>query len=348
MRTLLVLFTVLMLGTPFVAQAQSEDPAKASAEEAAEREALREEFEAARREVADAARKMARIRRELADMDVEALRSGQLKDLDEHLQVLEGEMVDVGTLMHKEVTRRLRMNRPRLGVLLGGENDANEIVGVTPGSGAEKAGIESGDRLVAINGQEVDASDPESLRAPVEDVEPGDTVPVEIERDGERMTLDVTVTSPARDFRVITHDIKGPPLAADAPDAPRMDREIIVLRGDGDLMPAPPLPPRLAGLGRRSDMISNHAGLEPYFGTAEGVVVLRIDADNPLKLEDGDVVLSIDGESVSRPVDIGRALLGQDGETVTLEVMRGGERLTIEAELLEPKAVSALMQTLLP
>ncbi|QKK01169.1 MAG: PDZ domain-containing protein [Pseudomonadota bacterium] len=85
-------------------------------------------------------------------------------------------------------------------------------------------------------------------------------------------------------------------------------------------------------------MISNHAGLERYFGTADGVVVLRIDSGNELGLEDGDVVLSIDGEAVSRPVDIALALLGRSGETASLEVMRDGERITIEAELTEPQA----------
>jgi S1-C subfamily serine protease len=95
-------------------------------------------------------------------------------------------------------------------------------------------------------------------------------------------------------------------------------------------------------------MISNHAGLAGYFGTAEGVVVLRIDPENPLRLQDGDVVLSIDGESVSRPVEIGRVLLGRGGDTVSLEVMRAGERITIDAELPGSKAVSALLRQFHP
>ncbi|MDZ7791449.1 MAG: PDZ domain-containing protein [Xanthomonadales bacterium] len=336
MKALLIALTALMLSVPPALMAQDDAGAERTVEERAEREALREELEQARRKVAEAAREMARIQRQLADEEVANIRIERLKAL----EGMEEELAGMEERIHREVIRGLRMTRPRLGVLLGGEDETNEIVGVTPGSGAEKAGIESGDRLVSINGREVDAADPESLRASMEGVEPGDTVPVEIERDGERVTLDVTVSSPARDFRVITHDIKGPPPAPNAPDAPRIDREVIVLGPGHHGIPEPPLPPRLAGLGRHSDMISNHAGLERYFGTGEGVVVLRIDAENPLKLVDGDVVLSIDGESVSRPVEIGRTLLGRVGGTVTLEIMRGKERMTIEAELPESEALS--------
>lgn len=345
MKALLIALTVLMLVVPqaLLAQddsAQDDTGAEKTAEERAEREALREELEQARQKVAQAAREMARIQRQLADEEVENIRIERIKAL----EGMDEELAGMEERIHREVMRGMRMARPALGVLLGDEGEANKIFGVTPGSGAEKAGIRAGDRLISINGESVDATEPQSLRSAMEGLEPGDSVPVEIERDGERMTLDVTVSSPARDFRVITHNILGPPPGApDAPDAPRVTREVLVLEDNtsAPAPPRPPLPPRLAGLGRHSDMISNHAGLEPYFGTAEGVVVLRIDADNPLELEDGDVVLTVDGEAVSRPVEIGRALLSRGGETVTLEVMRGGERVTIEAELAESKAVSA-------
>jgi S1-C subfamily serine protease len=349
MRILITLALTTLLAAPGALLAQSDEEASA-AEEAAKREALRAELDEARQAVAEAARTMARIQRELADTEAEHIRVERLRTI----EGLEAEMAGLEARVHREVARGLRLTRPRLGVLLGGDDDANEIVGVTPGSGAEKAGIESGDRLVAINGQAVDAGDPESLRAPLEGLEPGDTVPVEVERGGERLSLEVTLSSPARGLRVITHDIKGPPPAPGAPDAPgapRMDREVIVLGPDHEWVaepPVPPLPPGLAGLGRHSDMISNHAGLEPYFGTADGVVVLRIDDDNPLTLRDGDVVLSIDGEAVTRPVEIGRVLLGRGGETVTLEVMRGGERITIDAELPGSRAVSALLRQFHP
>lgn len=347
MRSTLITLIILLLGMPLGTMAQTEGESDTASAEAAEhRKVLREELAAARREVAEAARKLARVRRQLADMNLEVLRIGELKTLDEQMRALEGGVADVGSLMNTEVIRRLRLQHgpPRLGVLLGGKDDTNEIVGVTPGTGAEKAGIHAGDRLISINGKMVDASERASLRVAMEGIEAGDSVPVEIERAGERIALDVEVSSPARDFHVLMRDIPAPPLA---PDAPHIEREVIIADGERHLKPEPPmpqLPPHLAGLGRHSDLVSNHAGLEPYFGTSEGVLVLRIDADNSLKLQDGDVVLMIDGEAVSRPVEIGRGLLGRGGQTVTLEVMRGGERVTIEAEVPESRAVSVYFQ----
>lgn len=340
MKTLLIAFTALMLAAPHTVVAQDDGNAEASAEEKVRREALKEELEQARRKVAEAAREIARIQRQLADAEVADIQFERL----EAIKGVKGELSRMQAHIDEELVREMGMTRPRLGVLLGGKDDANEIVGVTPGTGADKAGIQTGDRLISINGKNVDASEHSSLRAAMDGIEAGDSVPVEIERAGERITLDVEVSSAARHFRVITHDTPGPP---HAPEAPRIEREVIVVGDERHWIPEPPMPPLptdLAGLGRHSDLISNHAGLEPYFGTAEGVVVLRIDADNPLKLEDGDVVLMIDGEAVSRPVDIGLGLLGRSGETVTLEVMRAGERVTIEAQLPESKAVSVHFQ----
>ncbi len=340
MKILLIALASLMLMAPHPVVAQDDGNADVPAEEKVSQDALKQELEQARRKVAEAAREVARIQRQLADAEVAGI---QLERL-EALEGMKGELARMQAHIDEEVVRKMGMTRPRLGVLLGGKGDANEIVGVTPGTGADKAGIRAGDRLISINGKNVDASERSSLRAAMEGIEAGDTVPVEIERAGERITLDVEASSPARDFHVFKHDIPVPP---HPPDAPRIEREVIVVDGEHHWAPEPPmppLPPHLAGLGRHSDLISNHAGLEPYFGTAEGVLVLRIDADNPLKLEDGDVVLMIDGEAVSRPVEIGRALLGRGGETVTLEVMRAGELITVHAELPAPRAVSALLQ----
>ena len=342
MRTLKILMTLMLLAASTALLAQS-DEASASAEERAQREALRAELEQARTEVAEAARKLARIQRELSDGALGDLQFERLREFES----MHEEMAGMEERIHREVIRGLRMSRPRLGVLLGDDDDPNTIMGLTPGSGAEKAGIQAGDRLLSINGQDVDAGEMSSLRDAMEGVESGDTVPVAVDRDGERLEFDVTVSSPARDVRVLTHDIMGAPRAPDAPHAPGIEREVFVIeRGPGDA-PRPPMPPRvphMAALGHHSDMMSNHAGLEPYFGTAEGVLILRVDADNPLQLRDGDVVLRIDGEAVSRPVDIGRALLGHGGDTITLEVLRAGERMTLEAELPEAEAVSGLLR----
>ena len=91
------------------------------------------------------------------------------------------------------------------------------------------------------------------------------------------------------------------------------------------LPPAPPLPPRFSALGADTDLIGNHDGLQDYFGTGDGVIVLRIDDDNPLGLRDGDVILTLDRETVNSPVELARQLMRRNpGESVALEVMRNG------------------------
>lgn len=317
-----ILAAILLL-VPMVCGAQDEALSEA------ERDALRAELDQARAEVARAAREIARIQRQLVD-----------EERLTHWVQREEESVAGKGVDRIYVQRRGHLMRPRLGVLLSSsEAERNVVVGLTPGSGAEAAGIQPGDRLVAIDGEAVDTGDPETLRRPLESVESGDRVPVEIEREGELLTLEVEVSSSAPGKRYFERHISR--------DGEKKVDLMIVDPDGGIEPPAPPLPPqplRLAGLGRNSDMISNHAGLESYFATSEGVVVLRIDAGNPLKLRDGDVVLSIDGEATSRPVEVGRALMGRGGETVTIELMRNGERITIDAELPETRAVSAVIE----
>ena len=62
---------------------------------------------------------------------------------------------------------------------------------VTPKSPAEKAGIESGDLILEFNGKKV--SDSRHLRLEVARVQPGESVPVKLLRDGSTKLLEVTV-----------------------------------------------------------------------------------------------------------------------------------------------------------
>jgi len=62
---------------------------------------------------------------------------------------------------------------------------------VTPKSPAEKAGLQSGDLIVEFNGKQV--TDSRHLKLEVARIQPGETVPVKILRDGDSKTLDVKV-----------------------------------------------------------------------------------------------------------------------------------------------------------
>jgi putative serine protease PepD len=69
--------------------------------------------------------------------------------------------------------------------------DGASIVEVHPGTPAEDAGLEPGDRVVAADGQPIDS--PEELTGLIGSKEPGDEVELELVRDGETETIIVTL-----------------------------------------------------------------------------------------------------------------------------------------------------------
>jgi len=66
-----------------------------------------------------------------------------------------------------------------------------QVVDVTAGSGADKAGIKSGDVIVSIDGQQITTRS--DLSAAIGAHQPGDTVKVEIQRDGQTTELTATL-----------------------------------------------------------------------------------------------------------------------------------------------------------
>ena len=76
--------------------------------------------------------------------------------------------------------------------------------------------------------------------------------------------------------------------------------------------------------------------LGSYFGTDKGVLVVRAPTDGALKLEDGDVILAIDGRQPTSGSHATRILGSyQPGEKVTLRVLRRHKTEDIVATLPE-------------
>ncbi|MEM8874361.1 MAG: site-2 protease family protein [Planctomycetota bacterium] len=112
------------------------------------------------------------------------------------------------------------MNIILAGILFGvlftiGFNSPPPVVGsVQPGSGAQKAGIEVGDRMISFDGSILHDFTKVSLTVPLADV--GEEVPLVIERDGERMTLMVEPL-PAAELNDALQLGVGPPPALRGP-----------------------------------------------------------------------------------------------------------------------------------
>ena len=89
--------------------------------------------------------------------------------------------------------------KPNVGILMSDVNEAAQRYGVPAGaevlailenSGAEKGGLQVGDIITAVNGEEVQNSD--ALKAAVQDCKAGDQVTFTVYRDGD--SVDVTIT----------------------------------------------------------------------------------------------------------------------------------------------------------
>ncbi len=86
--------------------------------------------------------------------------------------------------------------RPYLGSIpdmAAGDVPGLRVTGVTPGSPADKGGLKGGDLVVELGGQPV--TDLETYTAALYASKPGDTISIVVVRNGERLTLSVTLGS---------------------------------------------------------------------------------------------------------------------------------------------------------
>ncbi|MBI3998698.1 MAG: trypsin-like peptidase domain-containing protein [Armatimonadetes bacterium] len=112
--------------------------------------------------------------------------------------------IDHARVVMDQIITRGRVVRPALGVEIRGEIDPNTarayglpidhgvLVVPQPGSPAERAGMRPQDIIVAIDGQKI--SNISDLRREIFKKKPGEVVKVEVFREGQRITLSVTLT----------------------------------------------------------------------------------------------------------------------------------------------------------
>jgi len=84
-------------------------------------------------------------------------------------------------------------SRPRLGIGIEENDQGVQIMQVTEGSAAAKAGFQSGDVVVSANGQEIKSTD--QLAQLVRNADPNADLNMKVMRDGEEQTLTATLAS---------------------------------------------------------------------------------------------------------------------------------------------------------
>jgi hypothetical protein len=78
------------------------------------------------------------------------------------------------------------------------------------------------------------------------------------------------------------------------------------------------------------ELVKLNPDLGDYFGTREGVLVVRAPEDSSLALKGGDVIISIGDRKPTSPEQAMRILRSYDaGETVTLDVLRKQRHVSV-------------------
>jgi len=312
----------------------------AAAREAAVREAEREQF---RFQLAAEESEQAK-----AEALREAETEARIEEAEKRLEEAAREIAELTAQIVGEVAPAVMegvshgLKRAMLGVNvknLGDEDDKAEgvlVVGVTPGWPADEAGLRNGDVIVAVGGKKLDWSEGSApvskLVDSLGDVEAGQTVEVQYRRDGDTRTAEVTTRGLAESFAWEFETEDGdsvrefhfappPPM----PGGPHVERDVRILRN------------RVINKWGDMELVGLTPGLGDYFGTEEGVLVVRAPKDETLGLQDGDVIIDIAGR---KPVDPGHVLRilrsYEPGETLAMTIVRKKKRQSISVEV--PKA----------
>jgi len=227
-------------------------------------------------------------------------------------------------------------NRGRIGVVVKTQPDSEadklgaKVEGVTPGGPAAKAGLKVGDIITKFNGtalaglkaeDEEESGPGTKLVQLARKLEPGDTVSIEYRRgsDAKKATLVAEDLGWAPNVRVMP-GMPGMPGMPDMPDMQHFEFSFGMPWGDLELVGLNP-------------------DLGEYFGTKEGLLVVKAPADSSLPVKGGDVILSIAGRKPTSPAHAMRILRSyESGETVSIELMRKQKRLTVAWKVPEREA----------
>lgn len=175
---------------------------------------------------------------------------------------------------------------------LGLPRNVGELINrVEPGEAADKAGIRSGDVVVKVAGQDVTPD--QTLSFLVANQAPGTRIPIELLRDGKRMTVTATVgTRPPEDQLIASaggdddDGLPGGDSGSQTPASQSLGAQVVAL----------------------TPQIARQLGID---ASVRGVVIAQVDQSSDLAakgLQRGDVISSIDRKPVTTPAEATAAI----------------------------------------
>jgi len=247
----------------------------------------------------------------------------QLKEARKKLEKAAHEVAELSTQLGKPfVDRLMQMGEGPNHAVIGVQLDSNDskdgahVRDVSPGGPAAEAGIHAGDVIVAVNGTDVKSEhSATSVAHLMRNVEPNSKVKIHVLRAGKPL-----------DFELTARPVENAWGIPGMPSLPEMPFDGLSGFMDG----------RAHGSVAGMELATLTPQLGTYFGTDKGVLVLRAPKNATFNLQDGDVILSIDGREPTSGSHATRILASyQAGEKVKLEVMRQKKKMTVEAMVPE-------------
>ena len=216
-----------------------------------------------------------------------------------------------------------------LGISIGSPSDDEgpvegvEVYAVSPGGAAHDAGLRAGDVMTAVNGETLSADTRGAANQKLLDfmsaVREGDLVEVEYLRAGKSGTLDIRPRPLPPQMFSFSGPAPGLHFGSSAVPLEALGGALTVFEepGWGDM-----------------ELVRLTADLGRYFGTSEGMLVVRAPQDGAFQLQDGDVILDIDGRKPTSVTHAIRILHSyQQGETLELRIMRDQREESLDIEV---------------
>lgn len=243
--------------------------------------------------------------------------NGERINLDEELDGLDMELHTLVKML-KSMSDEGNSDQAFIGILL--EQDDTDstgvnVIGITPDSPAQSAGIKAGDVIIGINGSSLAGDSQETpahkLFQVLKNLKAAEKLELELEREGQQMSLSLIAAKRGdhlqQGLKYLTDDLEKNLLK-------RHESHI----GDN-----------LGGI----ELYPLNKDLGTYFDSDHGMLVLNIPQDKNLPLRSGDVILQIGGRTPSSPSQTWRILHSYDkGESIDLSLMRHGKQITVSLD----------------